>query len=40
MPGNQEAIRTLAYDAAYAPYGESYAGAGSSTYDLDFTGQF
>jgi RHS repeat-associated protein len=32
--------RTLAYDAAYSPYGENYAGKGSYSYDADFTGQF
>lgn len=30
--------RILAYDAAYAPYGENYAGTGASG-DLNFTGQ-
>jgi RHS repeat-associated protein len=32
--------RAVAYDTAYAPFGESYGVQGSSTYDLDFTGQF
>jgi len=32
--------RTMDYDTSYAPYGESYASAGSATSDLDFTGQF
>jgi RHS repeat-associated protein len=32
--------RSLAYDTAYAPYGENYAGSGSSPADLDFTGQY
>jgi RHS repeat-associated protein len=32
--------RGLAYDTAYAPYGENYAAAGSSSTDLDFTGEF
>jgi RHS repeat-associated protein len=31
--------RTMAYDVAYAPYGENYAGSGSATADLNFTGQ-
>jgi RHS repeat-associated protein len=34
------ASRVLSYDAAYAPYGENYAGKGTATTDLDFTGQF
>jgi RHS repeat-associated protein len=32
--------RTMAYDTAYSPYGQYYANAGSSSTDLDFTGQF
>lgn len=32
--------RGLQYDNGYAPYGESYAGKGTATADLDFTGQF
>jgi RHS repeat-associated protein len=32
--------RGVAYDAAYAPYGENYAGSGTSSSDLDLTGQF
>jgi RHS repeat-associated protein len=31
--------RAMVYDTAYAPYGESYAGAGNVTGDLNFTGQ-
>jgi RHS repeat-associated protein len=32
--------RAVVYDTAYAPFGENYGVQGSSTYDLDFTGQF
>ena len=32
--------RTLAYDSAYAPYGENYDAKGSFSYDVGFTGQF
>jgi RHS repeat-associated protein len=32
--------RGLAYEAEYAPFGENYGGHGTSSYDLDFTGQF
>ncbi|MFZ0770441.1 MAG: RHS repeat-associated core domain-containing protein [Candidatus Sulfotelmatobacter sp.] len=30
---------TMAYDVAYAPYGENHAGSGGVTSDLNFTGQ-
>ncbi len=32
--------RAMVYDAAYAPYGETYVPSGSATEDQDFTGQF
>lgn len=32
--------RTLAYDSAYAPYGENYDAKGSFSYDVSFTGQY
>ena len=32
--------RQMAYDAAYAPYAETYVPSGSATQDQDFTGQF
>ncbi|MGA7683488.1 MAG: RHS repeat-associated core domain-containing protein [Terriglobales bacterium] len=32
--------RSMYYDTAYAPYGESYSSTSTSTSNLDFTGQF
>ena len=32
--------RTMAYDVAYAPYGENYGGSGTLSGALDFTGDF